>query len=69
VANTDLEAFRGAPPIDSQSLNKSQTPILEVPQLVETLRFTVTCLYRILIRRPATFDRNKKPVAIDLGAF
>ena len=71
VANADPEALQVAvrPSIDSQRLIKSQTPVLEIPQLLQTLRFTVNCLYRIPIRRPATFDRTKKLAGNDLEHF
>jgi len=71
IADTDLEAIPIAtqPPMNSKPSNKSLGLVMEVPQLLETLRFTVTCLYRIPVRRPATFDRTKKLAAIDLSYF
>jgi hypothetical protein len=52
-----------------QSTSISRPPTSEMPQLIESLRFTLSCLYRISIRRPAAVDRQKKLSSIDLSHF
>ncbi|PVH87161.1 hypothetical protein DL98DRAFT_581881 [Cadophora sp. DSE1049] len=72
AATVEVESTQGAPIQqfkDSQSLNEPQSPILEVPQLLQTIRFTVTCLYRIPIRRPATLERSKKLATMNIEHF
>jgi len=36
-----------------------------MPQLVETIKFTITCLYKMPIRRPAPLDRLKQKSSVD----
>lgn len=37
----------------------SQTPLQEMPRLLASIKFVISCLYRIPIRRPAPLDRLK----------
>jgi len=45
------------------------SPILELPRLVESIKFTITCLYRLPIRRPAPLDRIKHRTSIDSAVY
>ncbi|KAF1833831.1 hypothetical protein BDW02DRAFT_648127, partial [Decorospora gaudefroyi] len=45
------------------------SPILELPRLVESIKFTITCLYRLPIRRPAPLDRIKHKTSIDSAVY
>ncbi|KAK0104470.1 hypothetical protein ONS95_004759 [Cadophora gregata] len=69
IAVEDIVSAPSRASIHPQSLHELQRPIPEVPQLLETIRFTVTCLYRIPIRRPATLERSKKLATINIGYF
>lgn len=71
VANLDPISMHSviSPSVGTENPKPSGKPIAEVPQLLETIRFTITCLYRIPIRRPATVDRSKKLSSIDLSYF
>ena len=44
-------------PFDSFQLGR--TPTLEVPHLLQSIRFTISCLYRLPIRKAAPLDRLK----------
>jgi hypothetical protein len=46
-----------------------QKPTKEVPQLIESIKFTVTCLYKIPIRRPAPIDRLKQKGSVDASFY
>jgi hypothetical protein len=46
-----------------------QKPTMEIPQLLESIKFTVTCLYKIPIRRPAPLDRLKLKSSIDASFY
>ncbi|KAH8588317.1 hypothetical protein B0O99DRAFT_677508 [Bisporella sp. PMI_857] len=52
-----------------QSTSICRPPTSEMPQLMDSLRFTLGCLYRIPIRRPTSIDRLKKLSSIDLSHF
>jgi hypothetical protein len=45
------------------------SPILELPRLVKSIKFTITCLYRLPIRRPAPLDRIKHRTSIDSAVY
>jgi len=53
----------------SKSGEQTRKPIAEVPQLLDTLKFTITCLYRIPLRRPATVDRASHLPSSHLAYF
>lgn len=44
-------------------------PILEMPRVIESIKFTITCLYRLPIRKPAPLDRIKHRTSINSAAY
>ncbi|KAI9769209.1 MAG: hypothetical protein M1840_004338 [Geoglossum simile] len=46
-----------------------QRPTMEMPQLLESLKFTIACLYKLPIRRPAPLDRLKQKSSIDASFY
>lgn len=50
-------------------LRVGSSPISEMPRLVESIKFTVTCLYRLPIRKPAPLDRIKHRTSIDSAVY
>ena len=46
-----------------------RTPTLEMPRLLESIKFTISCLYRIPIRTPAPFDRLKHKTSLESSCY
>lgn len=46
-----------------------QSPTLEMPRILESIKFTITCLYKIPIRRPAPLDRLKTKTSIEASFY
>jgi hypothetical protein len=46
-----------------------QRPTTEMPRLLESIKFTVNCLYKIPIRRPAPIDRAKRNESLDTSCY
>jgi hypothetical protein len=44
-------------------------PTAEMPRLVESIKFTIACLYRIPIRKPAPLDRLKHKTSLDSSCY
>lgn len=44
-------------------------PNTEMPRLVESIKFTIACLYRIPIRKPAPLDRLKHKTSLDSSCY
>jgi hypothetical protein len=46
-----------------------RTPTLEMPRLLESIKFTIRCLYRIPIRKPAPLDRLKSKTLLESSCY
>ncbi|GFF56548.1 putative Pfs, NB-ARC and TPR domain protein [Aspergillus udagawae] len=46
-----------------------RSPTLEMPRILESIKFTITCLYKIPIRRPAPLDRLKTKPSIEASFY
>lgn len=46
-----------------------RTPTLEMPRLLESIKFTINCLYRIPIRKPAPFDRLSNETSLESSCY
>jgi hypothetical protein len=46
-----------------------QTPTLEMPRLLESIKFMISCLYRIPIRKPAPLDRLKHRTSLESSCY
>ena len=46
-----------------------RTPTREMPRLLESIKFTISCLYRIPIRKPAPFDRLKYKTSLESSYY
>jgi hypothetical protein len=56
-------------PTSKPKLFVARKPTIEMPQLVDSIKFTITCLYRIPIRRPAPADRLKQQTSVDMSLY
>lgn len=46
-----------------------RSPTLEMPRILESIKFTITCLYKIPIRRPAPLDRLRTKTSIEASFY
>lgn len=46
-----------------------RVPTSEVPRLLESMKFTISCLYRMPIRKPAPLDRLKGKTSLDMSCY
>ncbi|KAF2242296.1 hypothetical protein BU26DRAFT_158610 [Trematosphaeria pertusa] len=46
-----------------------RTPNAEIPRLLESIKLTIACLYRIPVRKPAPLDRLKHRTSIDSSCY
>ena len=46
-----------------------RTPTLEMPRLLESIKLTISCLYRIPIRKPAPLDRLKHKISLESSCY
>lgn len=53
----------------STLMHLGRTPQLEVPRLLESIKFTVSCLYRLPIRKPAPLDRLKHKSSLESSYY
>jgi len=50
-------------------LHLGRTPTAEMPRLLESIKFTIGCLYKIPIRKPAPLDRIKHRTSLDSSSY
>ncbi|KAH0543124.1 hypothetical protein FGG08_002550 [Glutinoglossum americanum] len=53
----------------SSAMIPVQKPAMEMPQLIESVKFTITCLYKMPIRRPASLDRLIQKASVDASFY
>jgi hypothetical protein len=46
-----------------------QKPTMEMPRILQSIKFTITCLYKLPIRHPAPLDRLKHKTSIDASFY
>ncbi|KAF2118796.1 hypothetical protein BDV96DRAFT_642969 [Lophiotrema nucula] len=56
------------PPV-SDMMKLAKPPTAEMPRLLESIKFNVSCLYRLPIRKPAPLDRIKHSTTHDLSMY
>jgi hypothetical protein len=54
--------------VSSSPLSKPR-PVLEMPRIFDSINFTITCLYKLPIRRPAPLDRLKHKTSIEASCY
>jgi hypothetical protein len=69
VAMGDPETVTNSGSNSHPVIQLGRTPMLEMPRLLESIRFTINCLYRIPIRRPAPLDRLKDKTLLESSCY
>lgn len=59
LLSTKYQNFTSALSSSNQQLFVGRLAISEIPQLFESIKYTIVCLYKIPVRRPAPIDRIK----------
>ena len=44
-------------------------PTMEMPRILQSIKFTITCLYKLPIRHPAPLDRLKHKTSVDASFY
>lgn len=62
------------PPVSTSAPSKAimrigRVPSSEMPRLLESIKFTIACLYRVPIRKPAPLDRLKHKTSLDTSCY
>ncbi|KAF2006121.1 hypothetical protein P154DRAFT_254087 [Amniculicola lignicola CBS 123094] len=70
-AHNSMQTTRTVKPLAPTNpiLTLGRTPQAEMPRLLDSITFTIACLYRIPIRKPAPLDRLKHQTSIDSALY
>src|SRR5438034_8148145 len=66
---TSIEIARVGDPAPNPIILLGRRPTLEMPRIFDSIKFTITCLYKIPIRKPAPLDRLKHKTSIEASFY